>query len=788
MSSDVTTKLEFARNCLVELGKLTFDLIDSSHDAFSEPEFANYINDFKIAYSYAQERLANPTLIIATIGTTSSGKSTMVNALVGRRIAPIEAGEMSGGVLTIRSGSERRLTIEEAAGAPWEHGTWINLSDEDAYLRIRDRVMKLYHETRKSRSCPAPEVLSEGPLLPSVDSSLLGLPPNLSVEFIDLPGLKSLQDRDNLAVIQSRVRKAFSIVAIDYSQTDENQRKKLFEELTSTVRYLDGRTDSMIFVLNRVDKRGNDDIPIEERVASLRREIKDVLTLQTEPDILPFEARLLYRAQCAWGAADSSRLDTTKEQQVEHLRGLFDEAASTLKRRSRENPQLKSWLRDIEDQVENNTGLADDDLRKLLEYSLEWSGGKELWRRLRTRIEDSFAELVILPALIDVFNAHSSFMDALKTVSQIRKINSQEQLKRERERLERLQQRFHEGLSATRERFRHQLTTASDGLKSGDQAIRARLAKELGPGFESLLNAVNEVTGDLTKSLIAPMRDALKEKCGTYELEERMGRVVEPVKAKELARAYDLFKRHLDGNGLSRENGKLKWSFRKDEEKVKLIETIERDARRLYQNMRECLSARAEFILQAQAESIRSALMSLLEQQSDAITAACLTELPDLSLDQAIESARRARSRSDMLKLPEQFFTLLSVEKTTEKKPTRSCFGGSDSEENDYIILVIPDENGMAQQWSSGVKGGEESLWTILRDWMIKALLDSSVNFSTVIESILRLADRALEQQQRLAVDEHEAIVKFWKRVDQEIVRTIHCRDQLSQTAKSERR
>ena len=38
---------------------------------------------------------------IATIGTTSSGKSTIVNALIGRRIAPIEAGEMSGGVLTL---------------------------------------------------------------------------------------------------------------------------------------------------------------------------------------------------------------------------------------------------------------------------------------------------------------------------------------------------------------------------------------------------------------------------------------------------------------------------------------------------------------------------------------------------------------------------------------------------------------------------------------------------------------------------------------------------------------
>lgn len=804
MNSSVANKLEAARNGLEELGRLTRELVTSDAGVFEEPELRTFFDTFTRALDEAQGRLAEPMLSIATVGTTSSGKSTIVNALAGRRIAPIEAGEMSGGVLTLRSGSERRLTVDAADGAPWEAGTWTGISDADAYGRIRDGVMRPYHEARKSRACLAPQVLSEGPLLPSIDSSLLGLPPDLGVEFIDLPGLKSVQDRANLAVIQTRVHKAFSLVALDYLQTDEDHRKKLLEELTRVVKYLQGRTDSMVFVLNRVDQRGMDDEPVETRVAALRREIKEVLGLQSEPDVLPFESRLLYRAQCAWGAADATHPDSTPEQQLEHLRALFEESASTLKRRGRENPELRSWLREIEDWVEAGRVPANDDLRTLLDRSQEWSGGKELWQRLRTRIEESFAELVILPALIEVLDTHRSFTDALRAVSKIRRIDSQEQLEHERERLEQLQIRLHEEVSATRERFRSRLTAGAEGLKTGDQAVRHRLTKDLGPGFESLLGAINEVTGDLTKSLIAPVRDALKASRGVYDLEEEMCRVLDPAPAKDLTRAYDLFSRRIPT--LSRGKGTLGLRVREDDGAgVALLRESERDARRLYQNMRECLAARGEFTLQGQAGSIRGALAGLMEQQADAISQACLSELPDLSLDQVIESARKARSRNELLDLPEQFFALPTAIRQEEaavpevtgfrsKTVETGSWCWKDTEtirepivENiRYRDLQLPDEDGMARQWSDGVKGGEDSLWETLRDWMVEALLESSISFSAAIESVLRLADRALEQQQRLAADEHEAVVELWKRIDWEVDRLVGSRDRLFRAAKSE--
>jgi GTPase SAR1 family protein len=799
--------LEGARVRLEELGRLTAELASAHPNVFEESELRESLAAFNTALREARERLANPALSIATIGTTSSGKSTIVNALVGRRIAPIEAGEMSGGVLTLRHANGRRLTVDAAEGAPWEAGTWTNISDAEAYSRVRDGVMRPYHDARRSRACLAPQVLAEGPLLPSVDPGLLGLPPDLAVEFIDLPGLKSVQDRANLAVIQTRVHKAFSLVALDYFQTDEEHRKKLLEELTRVVKYLQGRPDSMLFVLNRVDGRGHDDEPIEVRVGALKREIKEVLQLQSEPDVLPFEARLLYRAQCAWGAADSCAPATSREVQLEQLRALFEECASSLKRRKNEHPELRAWLRDVEDKVDSGEAPSNADLRKLLELAREWSGGMELWRRLRARIEESFSELVILPSLVEVLDTHRSLSDALKAVSKIRKIDSHEQLSRERDRLDLVQQRLHEEVGATRERFRSRLTAAAEGLKSGDQAVRHRLTKDLGAGFEGLLGAVNEVTGDLTKSLIAPVRDALKANRGVYDLEEQLRNVLSPSTARDLAHAYDLFSRRIPS--LSRSNGAFTLRVRDDDASaVDRVRETERDARRLYQHMREAMSGRAEFTLQGQAESVRGALTGLLEQQADAIASACLSELPDLALEQAIESARRARSRDALLGLPQQFFTLpTAVERRrheqrevvgkreeTETYTTGTCFKDKKTRTVTkdvtrtvaYQDLELPDEDGMARQWSEGVRAGEASLWETLRNWMVDALAESSVAFSTSIESVLRLADRALEQQQRLAADEYEAVATRWKRIDLEVERLDGAREGLSHAARSE--
>ena len=295
-----TAQLYNAQSLLQDLGNALSNLVNASPEIFTDEQIQRCLQDFQAAYQEAAQRLAHPSLVIATLGTTSSGKSTIVNALMGRRIAPIEAGEMSGGILHLKHSEERRLVVEETPGAVWETGEWSDLGDAELYARIQT-VMNAYHQERRKRDLMAPQVRVQVPLLPARDLKLSGLPEGVEIEFLDLPGLKSVQDRANLAVIQEQMGKAFSLVALDYMQVDEQHRQKLLGELKQVVEYLGGRTDAMIFILNRVDNRGADDLPLETRLEQLKIEIKEILGLETLPDVIPFSARLLYYAQCAWG-------------------------------------------------------------------------------------------------------------------------------------------------------------------------------------------------------------------------------------------------------------------------------------------------------------------------------------------------------------------------------------------------------------------------------------------------------------------------------------------------------
>ena len=83
---------------LKELGNALSKLINSSPDVLEDTLIDSGFKDFHSAYKKATKRLEKPSFCISTIGTTSSGKSTIVNALIGRKIAPIENGEMSGGL------------------------------------------------------------------------------------------------------------------------------------------------------------------------------------------------------------------------------------------------------------------------------------------------------------------------------------------------------------------------------------------------------------------------------------------------------------------------------------------------------------------------------------------------------------------------------------------------------------------------------------------------------------------------------------------------------------------
>jgi len=809
---NIESKLNNTRNLLQELGNSVSNLVNSSPDVFNDPGIQSSLQDFLSVYQEAVQRLKNPSFRIATLGTTSSGKSTIVNALIGRKIAPIEAGEMSGGVLTIQHSQEQKLIIEKTKDAVWDTGTSTG-SDEDLYERISS-VMQSYHDARKKREYVAPQITAQVSILPACNSSLLGLPDGIGVELIDLPGLKSVQDRTNLTTIQEQVNKAFSLVALDYMQVDDDHTKRLLEELKKVVEFLQGRTDSMIFILNRVDQRGTDDLHLSKRINKLKEEIKEVLSLPELPDVLPFNARLLYYAQCAWGSGSLHEPSLiNQELRLKLLKAMFQDCAGVIKLKTKDNRELRNRFRDFEDQVEDNKFIDDETMRKILRYSLEWSGGRELWDRFRVRVQESFSELVILPILLEVFTNYDALAESLGILIEAGTINNEKQVDKEIDKIANIRQDLQKNIKKIGKDFQGEIEELIAGLKSEDPNTRIKIkqsAEKKGfDGFSLIFDAVNEVQGDLNKVLIVPVRDALKDNHGYCELKDQLREAISPSLADDISKAYDQVSRRL--SKFSTESEYLVKRVRADDDQGKKeIEHDERYVRLLYHRMREAISTRAEFVLQSKAQQFEQALESLVNEQVKRLKV-CLSDekLSSINLEKAAISNLRKKLAQNLPTLPEKFFELpeaieqkqsqqkavvgtkteyetrtkTEYQNYTETYEEGSCFKSTKTrtktrpvtteyqeevtqniyEDIEYVELFLPSPDLMAKQWLSGIEKGKDSLWDILLDWILQRLDNVSNIFEESVDEITNLAERALEKQLTIIEENFEQEKQFWR-------------------------
>jgi len=146
-------QIEAAKNVLIQLRESVSEIIERDPLSFHEGKMGECVQKLKEACDQSVQRLEKPSLRISTIGTTSSGKSTLVNAIIGRRLAPMEADEMSAGILTFVHGENSRMIVEKTKNAVWETGEWAGLNDDQLYLKLGarekehgyDGIMVAYH-------------------------------------------------------------------------------------------------------------------------------------------------------------------------------------------------------------------------------------------------------------------------------------------------------------------------------------------------------------------------------------------------------------------------------------------------------------------------------------------------------------------------------------------------------------------------------------------------------------------------------------------------------------------
>jgi GTPase SAR1 family protein len=389
-----------------------------------------HLAKLRVALENAKKAVGDPLLSIAFIGTTSSGKSTLVNALGGRRLAPTEAQELSAGILRIQNSPLDQLHIDsqniEQAIAYCNSNPSDNIlhlleanksgfgglpPDDDTFYILRS-VMLGYLKAAKTNLIAFPQVLISTQLKPATDTRHLGFVNELKLrlDFVDLPGLKSATDSRNKEVIQTFVKQSFLFCVLDYSQTDDKTRLVLLQELEDIVSQFNGDSKMILFVLNRIDIRDSKDHPLQQRLQTLQAEINTILKLPHLPTIIPTQAQLM-------GWVEHPTLETLKEIARAKITAEYGTPASK---------EWRMWRTKADEWIDSGSMPAesDPDWLAFRAFFRRISGFDELWTHLRHRIDKEIDAFLFFPPLNPVFELLEDLTSDLEAVISIRMTSS----------------------------------------------------------------------------------------------------------------------------------------------------------------------------------------------------------------------------------------------------------------------------------------------------------------------------------------------------------------------------
>jgi Dynamin family. len=356
-----------------------------------QPEIQELSSKLDDALSNLVDELRNPTLTLATTGTTSSGKSTLVNLLCGAEIVPVAVSEMSAGAVTIEYSKEKSLIIHETPGALWECGEWRGIREEKIYQRLY-QVMISYIENREKQpnlACPQSTIFYPFRL---VKESKLELPQGTRVKILDLPGLAYVGDQGNADVIK-QCREALCIVTYNSAETDAHKVKSLLQEVVQQVKDLGGSPARMLFTLNRIDVfRADRNWPetedrfVEKAIRDIKNELTEQLKEYTE-DIDKLQVVKL----STWPALLALQIQNNDD---------VYSAEACKKARNNFYGLIAGILDDLPGRVQN---WSRHDRTRVNEALWQKSYAEEFQQHLKEHINQHFPQLVI-PQAIERFN------------------------------------------------------------------------------------------------------------------------------------------------------------------------------------------------------------------------------------------------------------------------------------------------------------------------------------------------------------------------------------------------
>ena len=496
-----------------------------------QPEIQKLSSKLDEALSTLVEELRNPTLTLATTGTTSSGKSTLVNLLCGAEIVPVAVSEMSAGAVTIEYSKEKSLIIHETPGALWECGEWKGIREEKIYQRLY-QVMISYIENREKQpnlACPQSTIFYPFRL---VKESKLELPQGTRVKILDLPGLAYVGDRGNADVIK-QCREALCIVTYNSAETDAHKVTSLLQEVVQQVKDLGGSPARMLFTLNRIDVfRADKNWPetenrfVEKAIRDIKNELTEQLQEYTEDiDKLQVVKLSTWPALLALQIQNNDDIYSAEacKKADNNFNGLIDEDILEVLPRN-----VQKWSR--------------HDRNRVAEALWQKSYAEEFQQNLRGHITQHFPQLVI-PQIIERFNlsAGNAVTEwATQTTTAI--LNSSE---------ERYKQEY-ENISRIRASLKQFLEISDANLKQPFEKLDTKVKKVLAKqSQDDVVNYIRTVIRELQQ--VEPYNELKEKLFPLYSWENEFQKGINQV-LEAVAKSLETGRVDLDSPNLKRAN------------------------------------------------------------------------------------------------------------------------------------------------------------------------------------------------------------------------------------------
>ena len=785
-----------ARSSLEELRDHLSVVLVSLED-IGDPALVSRLSESRSALEAACVELATPTLALASVGTTSSGKSTFINALLGTRLAPMNVDEMSAGMLRIEHGE--RWSLAATPGLP---GLEFLRDPKAIYHRLYEEMISHIERREAKQSVTPPSFVVTGPLFPMNPKHDFAhrLSGDVTLRVFDLPGLRTINDEENLRVIKGQIRRAFAVVVVNMIQLfASEQREQILDELRETVRDLGNDTSTIIFVANQADRLTHGDLENQSLADRLNIEAANIAEkLDINPgsvELLPFSALNYYRAAELWRETDAGN-DAAARQLCEPFVRDFNFWYARMSLDDAEAKELRALVREVEDDLDDSsstTSLAD--LNRLATLSLKASGHARFWYELCLRIAQNGVELIVYPtANIPLKQCSSSLRDAIQ-YAKTRQSTSREELEATRQQMNTLSETTSRRLGEHRASLKSGLDRLLGLLKlvSNDNISRGEIydvLSELGISeetYEYLAKARNLLLNlrvKLESMLLEPLLDALKKKTKLGDLRSRLLKA--GISNELVSGVIDAYETVKDvGYPEYAEHGmEFRYETGVQDPEIEKVRRIRASLAALFLALRKAMTQFSERHLRRESDLVAKDIAGWLSTQGSTVWAQVLSDLSGaVSVDLPSELQCTVPGGS-VIEVPEQVITIPSVgldseetvqehAGTTNEDPEASCFKGKEVEvfkDVTYTTYRIPNAESMVSDLDQGVRNASADFWDRFHNWLTGTVDAMGNDMEAEVNNYAETVKRAVSARIRELELETSAEVAQWVSVEEELV------------------